>query len=218
MSHNTRMPQGLLPLFPLEVVLLPHTPLPLHIFEERYKLMIAECLEKGSEFGVVLVRGKGVLRTGCAAEIEKVLERYDDGRLDILALGRRRFEIRTLDTSLDWYRAEVEYFDDDDYAPVDHLALENAKQWWLEYRTLAASGDEPPKEAPELSFQLASVSQDLAFRQGLLELRSEAARVEKTAAHLREMVERRRLADQVRRVAPLNGHSKHLGEGKPKGG
>src|SRR5439155_16695042 len=93
-SDNSSM-QGWLPLFPLHVVLLPEAELPLHIFEDRYKEMIAEVLRDKIEFGVVLANERGIVNTGCTAVIERVLREYPDGRLDILALGRRRFEIVT---------------------------------------------------------------------------------------------------------------------------
>ena len=91
------MQQELLPLFPLQVVLFPRTALPLHIFEERYKQMIADVLRGKSEFGVVLAGEKGIVNTGCTATIEKVVKKYPDGRMDLLTLGRRRFEIIMLE-------------------------------------------------------------------------------------------------------------------------
>src|SRR5206468_620193 len=83
----------LLPLFPLETVLLPGTPLPLHIFEPRYKEMISECLADDSPFGVVRALESGIAEIGCTAEIISVTKKYEDGRLDLIAEGRRRFEI-----------------------------------------------------------------------------------------------------------------------------
>ena len=76
-----------IPLFPLGLVLLPQMPLPLHIFEERYKLMIGECLEKNEEFGIVYFNGTDIQAIGCTASIHKVVKRYNDGRLDILTRG-----------------------------------------------------------------------------------------------------------------------------------
>jgi Lon protease-like protein len=90
------MQEGLLPLFPLQVVLLPGTQLPLHIFEDRYKQMIGEVLRDKLEFGVVLASEKGLVNTGCTASVDRVLKEYADGRLDILTRGRRRFEILLL--------------------------------------------------------------------------------------------------------------------------
>ena len=90
---------NIIPLFPLGLVLLPQMPLPLHIFEERYKLMIGECLEKKKEFGIVYFNGTDIQAIGCTASIQKVLKRYDDGRLDILTQGENRFEIKEMTTT-----------------------------------------------------------------------------------------------------------------------
>ena len=101
------------PLFPLDVVLFPGTPLPLHIFEERYKEMIGECITDCSDFGVVRAQQEGLAVIGCMAKIVRVLHEYEDGRLDILCEGRDRFEIEMLDNSRDFLQAEVDFFNDD---------------------------------------------------------------------------------------------------------
>ena len=80
----------LLPLFPLQVVLLPGAELPLHIFEDRYKEMMREVIRDRLEFGVVLANEKGIVNTGCSATGDRVLRHYPDGRLDLLTRGRRR--------------------------------------------------------------------------------------------------------------------------------
>ena len=84
---------ALLPLFPLDAVLLPGTPIPLHVFEPRYKEMISECLETKRPFGVVRSKEGEVAEIGCTAEITAVTKKYDDGRMDIAAEGRERFEL-----------------------------------------------------------------------------------------------------------------------------
>ena len=78
---------ALLPLFPLEVVLLPGTPLPLHIFEPRYKEMIGECLANDAPFGVVRALEEGIAEVGCTAEIITVTKEYPDGRMDLICRG-----------------------------------------------------------------------------------------------------------------------------------
>ena len=90
------MPSRLLPLFPLQVVVFPRTPLPLHIFEDRYKEMVGEAIRDSSEFGVVLAKDEGIVNAGCSVTVEKVLHMYPDGRMDILTRGKRRFEILSL--------------------------------------------------------------------------------------------------------------------------
>src|SRR3954466_5309907 len=101
---------SLLPIFPLSLVLLPTTPLPLHIFEERYKEMMGLLIPERGEFEVVLARDGGVVNLGCTATVEQVVRRYPDGRLDLVAMGRRRFQIVSLDEEKPYLRAEVEYF------------------------------------------------------------------------------------------------------------
>src|ERR1041385_5946949 len=108
-DHNGSMQEGMLPLFPLQVVLLPGAELPLHIFEDRYKEMIGEVIRDRVEFGVVLASEKGIVNTGCTATIDRVLRNYPDGRMDILARGRRRFEIMRLNDERSYLRGTVEF-------------------------------------------------------------------------------------------------------------
>src|ERR1700679_2226974 len=103
-----------MPLFPLQAVLLPGAELPLHIFEDRYKEMIREVLRERIEFGVVLGSEKGLLNTGCTATVDKLIREYPDGRMDILATGRRRFEILRLNEDRPFLRGAIEFFDDDE--------------------------------------------------------------------------------------------------------
>ena len=109
---NLMVDQTTIPLFPLEVVLMPSMPLPLHIFEERYKLMIGECLEQDSEFGVVYQKGTEMKDIGCTARIVQVLRRFDDGRLDIMTQGINRFIIESINEERPYFQAKVVYFDD----------------------------------------------------------------------------------------------------------
>lgn len=207
------MLEGLLPLFPLEVVLLPHAPMPLHIFEDRYKEMIGECLRTGSEFGVVQARGNGILRIGCSASIEEVLKTYDDGRMDILSLGRRRFEIQDVETERAYLHAHVTFFDDDDFSPVPGELRRRALISHAELLALTESDEEPTDiDLPDLSFHLARVSTDLDFRQLLLDIRSESARMERVAEHLSRLILQRRTQNDMKRVIRQNGHGTHLGD------
>jgi Lon protease-like protein len=101
-----------IPLFPLNVVLLPRMPLPLHIFEERYRTMVRECLEAGTEFGVVHSHGSNIFSNGCTAGIERVIKEYDDGRMDILTIGQSRFSIGQIVDEKAYLEADISYFDD----------------------------------------------------------------------------------------------------------
>jgi Lon protease-like protein len=105
-------PETTIPLFPLGVVLLPAMILPLHIFEERYKIMIGECLEQHREFGIVYSDQKEIRKKGCTAKIVEVLRRYDDGRMDILTRGVKRFLIEKIFDEKPYLQARVAYFDD----------------------------------------------------------------------------------------------------------
>lgn len=203
------MQDELLPLFPLQAVLFPHTPLPLHIFEDRYKEMINELLETGGEFGVVLAQGKGILRVGCTATIEEVVARYEDGRLDILTVGRERFQIEEVDTGRSFYRARVRYFDDTEFARPEPALRRRAIIANAEYRHLIESDDEPDLEDERLSFQLCRVSPDLGFRQSLLAIRSEAQRLPLVLSHLEKLIVRQKQKEQLRRVARTNGLTNH---------
>ncbi len=96
-------------LFPLGLVLLPGMPLPLHIFEERYKQMIAECLNESASFGIVWFDGQSIRSVGCTARIVKVLHRYEDGRMDILTRGERRFFTEALVEEKSYTEADVRH-------------------------------------------------------------------------------------------------------------
>jgi Lon protease-like protein len=201
--------QEWLPLFPLQVVLLPNGELPLHIFEERYKEMIQEALLAKSEFGVVLANNKGIVSTGCTARIDRVLREYPDGRMDILTTGRRRFEIVTLNEERVFLRGDVTYFDDE--YPAEPAPMDTRQQAIESYNQLRALDSTAPLAAsdagnPQLSFQLAQPIADLSMRQALLVARSEAERIRQLAAFLPGYVATQRRITHVKQVAPRNGH------------
>ncbi len=204
--------QGWLPLFPLQVVLLPDAELPLHIFEDRYKEMIAEVLRDKIEFGVVLANERGIVNTGCTATVERVLREYPDGRLDILTLGRRRFEIERVNEERAFLRGEVDYFDDDvakdDETVPEEESRARAIAGYNELRALTADSPLPAAEAQDsqLSFKLARPIQDLGLRQALLTARSEAERLRQLAEFLPAFLIRQRRVERVKQVAPRNGH------------
>jgi len=204
------MEQQLLPLFPLNVVLFPRTPLPLHIFEERYKEMIGEAIEGNTEFGVVLAGDKGIVNTGCTAVIEKVVQKYDDGRMDVLASGRRRFEILTLNDDKSYLRGAVEFFDDEAFDPLPSDVRERVIEGFNDLCRI--DPPEPPLDPeladPQLSFQLAQAVGDLSFRQMLLATRSESERMKRLAEFLPAFNMRQRHIAHVKAVAPHNGHGK----------
>jgi Lon protease-like protein len=204
------MQEGLLPLFPLQLVLFPGEPLPLHIFEDRYKEMIGECVAMETEFGVVLARDKGLLRTGCTAVVRQVLKRYDDGRMDILVQGIRRFQIAELNDERSFLRASVLFLEDEVVSTAKPEDVQSAITAYLE---MAKSSEQetmvPDSGDPNLSFQLARVSDDLDFRQMILSLRSEAERIRLIASYLPKLRQQQLAHEAMRETARTNGHAKH---------
>lgn len=204
------MQQGLLPLFPLQVVLLPGAQLPLHIFEERYKEMIGEILREKQEFGVVLASEKGIVNTGCTATIDRVLRTYPDGRMDILTRGRRRFEILLLNDERAFLRGSVDFFDDDKFDPAAPDIQQRAIEGYNQLQALSSSQplDAASAQEKQLSFVLAQPVPDLAFRQVLLTTRSEAERLKQLAEFFPGFLIRQRRVQHVKDVAPRNGHGR----------
>ena len=164
------MASRLIPLFPLNVVVFPRTQLPLHIFEDRYKEMVGEAIRDSSEFGIVLAKDDGIVNAGCTVAVEKVLQMFPDGRMDILAQGKRRFEIQSLNEEKTFLQGEVTFFDDEEFAPVPvevrQLALDNYHE--LSRLSNAREHSSPDLSDPQLSFQLAQAVPDLDFLNGLL--------------------------------------------------
>ena len=197
------MQPGLLPLFPLQVVLLPGTELPLHIFEDRYKEMIGEVIRDRLEFGVILANEKGIVNTGCTAMIDKVLREYADGRMDIIARGRRRFEIVRLNDERAFLRGSVEFFDDEEEAPIAPEIRQRAIDGYQEM-----SKETIDLNTPQLSFLLAQPVSDLGFRQSILISRSEADRIRLLADFFPIHNLRQKRIQHVREVAPRNGHGR----------
>ncbi len=182
--------------------------MPLHIFEDRYKEMIDEAMKNKTEFGIVQAGEKGILNIGCTATVEEVVNRYEDGRLDIIVVGRRRFEIFMLDEERTFLRAAVTFFDDDDaqQAPVELKAMAIAG-----LNALRAAEDKelsviPDHQDPYLSFKIAYFVPELHLRQTLLNLRSERERLKQLNDYLPGYVARVRRITHVRKVAPRNGH------------
>ncbi len=200
---------ALLPLFPLDVVLLPGTPLPLHIFEPRYKEMIGECLANNAPFGVVRALDDGVAEVGCTAEIVSVTKEYPDGRLDLIAEGRKRFEVLELNRERSFLQADVLLVPDEASAPAQEDRA-RAIQVHLEILSLAgAVQDLSGADQSTLSFYLAgSLPLDLDFKQKLLAMRSESERIQAVAAYLESILPNLRRAARAREKAGGNGHAR----------
>ncbi len=178
---------SLLPIFPLDLVLLPGVPLPLHIFEPRYREMIAECLERKKPFGVVRASSDGVADIGCTAEIMSVTKKYDDGRMDILTRGVERFEVIHVNNDRSFLQAEISVVQDEDEPrkPTAQLVTQAVRLHAEIAKLAGAEPSGPDEHAGKLSFLLAgSLPLDLDFKQNLLSTLSEAKRLEAVIGYL----------------------------------
>lgn len=214
------MEEILLPLFPLEVVLVPEEPLPLHIFEDRYKTMIGECLLAKSEgtgqqeFGVVLLKGQAMSAVGCAAHIVNLTRLYEDGRLDILAVGKRRFEILLANSEKPYLQATVNYFDDESGDAPSNAEAEQAIARFREFMRKLRHAAEMPIHLPRpyhyLSFRIAAaLPLALEFKQQLLTLRNEPARLTLVERAMEVLTNQLALVQVAQKKAGGNGHGRH---------
>lgn len=199
----------LLPLFPLDLVLLPGASLPLHIFEPRYREMTAECLDQKKPFGVVRAKEDGISDIGCTAEILKVVKEYPDGRSDILTQGGRRFEVMQVSQERSFLQAEVLYLHDE---PGAATAAEVAQAVQLHAELMTLAGADPEAvtaESPDqLSFRLAGpLPLDLDFKQNLLGMKSEGERLRMVISYFETILPSIKRSVQVRQKAGGNGHA-----------
>ncbi len=202
-----------IPLFPLGLVLLPEMVLPLHIFEERYKKMIGQCLDQNQEFGIVYFDGTRIQEAGCTARILRVLKRYDDGRMDIVTKGEKRFRIMNVSDTEAYLQARIVYFSDE---------LEEETE---EFEKLASEGVEFSKQLDALEGKKGDYSfvENLDFRlisflisgndgftqeekQRFLEMTSTRDRLKKSVESLEKIVERTRITQDIQRIIGGNGN------------
>jgi Lon protease-like protein len=209
-------PSPIIPLFPLGMVLLPGTALPLHIFEERFKSMINDCSENHQDFGIVYYNGSVLRRFGCTAHTVGVVQTYDDGRLDILTSGNRRYEILELIEGRPYVQAKVRFFDDQ---PEDGIILTELAH--LAIDTLEELAEQAGKRfdrsllhrlSPQaLSFVLANTDLlNLEERQEVLEDTSCHKRLELLVTAGRRSMERLTSARRLQTILGTTGDITHL--------
>jgi len=194
------------PLFPLGMVALPTEAVPLHIFEARYKAMITHCLENEVEFGIVWLGDDGLRPIGCACEVEQVIERLDDGRLNILTRGTRPFRLVERHDDLPYPAGTVEFLEDR-LEDRDTGAQGEAHD---AYATLVEEATDLRPDRSELAdlsayAMAATVDFGLEAKQGLLDLRSENARLRLVTRLLRAALKRLELVDRAQVRARSNG-------------
>jgi ATP-dependent Lon protease len=198
-----------IPLFPLNVVLFPGAPLPLHIFEPRYRQMVKDCLEEKAEFGMLLSLSNGVARVGCTAEIVEVAKRYNDGRMDILTVGRAPFRVVELFSANPLLEGQVDYLEDRETRSNERIQRELVELYeachTLIYEDYPKNLEGATPE--ELSYLVAAtLPMDLLWKQQILELRCEADRQERLVAYLREWAPHLQNKGVMRQRAGGNGH------------
>ena len=203
-----------IPLFPLGLVLMPQIPLPLHIFEERYKLMIGECLAEDREFGIVYYNGADIQTAGCTAKILKVIKRYDDGRMDILTQGQRRFLINEIYDNKAYLEARITYFDDDELSDsscqdLADKAIAVLKQFTSLLESPAEYDFTTEMDYKSVSFLIAGCegfSHD--ERQSFLEMTSTGERLKKSVEALEKIIERMKITSEIHKIIGGNGNIK----------
>lgn len=199
-------PQRDFPLFPLPLVLLPSEVVPLHIFEERYKTMISECLSEQREFGIVWLADDGLREIGCSAQIAEVLERAPDGRMNILVRGSAPFRLLERQEDLVYPAGTIEFLEEG-ASDVEGAVGEEARERYADL--LERITDERPELAAltELSAyeMAASIEIDPQLKQGLLELRSEQERLKLLARLFKDGMKRLEVAERIAERARPNG-------------
>jgi Lon protease-like protein len=194
------------PLFPLPIVALPTESVPLHIFEDRYRRMIEQCLLTKREFGIVWCSDDELKQVGCACEIEEVLERMDDGRLNILARGTRPFRLIERQDDLHYPAGVIEILADEQ-EPPDAEAAQDARDLYAELVEQATDQQLEDNDLEAMNaYQMAgTVEFDPDAKQELIELRSENARLRLLALLLRAAIKRLELVDRAQARARSNG-------------
>jgi Lon protease-like protein len=166
------------PLFPLGIVLLPEEIVPLHIFEDRYKLMVGECLEQEREFGIVWLSDSGLRDIGCTATITELLETMDDGRMNILVRGSRPFRLVRRIEELPYPAGDIELLEDDDSEPAP-AAIQETRERYAELVERLTESRPDSSQLDELGAYGIAATIDFAHdaKQSLLESRSEGERL-----------------------------------------
>ncbi len=194
------------PLFPLGLVAVPGELIPLHIFEQRYKTMMNECLRGESEFGIVWLSDDGLREIGCACEIDRILEQLEDGRLNLLVRGTRPFRVVERQAHLAYPAGVVEFVEDRE-EPVDPELLGAAHEAYGDLVRRATDRDPEPDELADMTAyaMAATVDFGLDAKQGLLDLRSENARLRLVTRLFRAAIKRLDFVDRAQARARSNG-------------
>ncbi len=194
------------PMFPLGMVALPTESVPLHIFEDRYRKMIQECLESEREFGIVWLSEEELKPVGCACEIDRVLERSEDGRMNIVVRGTRPFRLVERQDDLPYPAAVVEFLAEQDEEPDAEVTQETRGLYAdLVEQATDKTLDEEELAALDSYTMAATVEFGTDVKQELLELRSENARLRLLTLLFRAAIKRLELVERAQARARSNG-------------
>ena len=199
-----------IPVFPLGLVLYPKELLPLHIFEDRYREMIAYCLNEEASFGVLLMQDGKMANVGCEAVIDRVVTTYEDGRMDIIVEGTQRFKVRDLQSSKSYMTADIEKIEE----PQEPIQVETRERVITQHmRLLELAGR---RVRPNIYQNLDGISFFIAHNVGLsseqkqqvLEMLTENERIVYLASHLETLIPKVEEYEDVRKKVQSNGHFK----------
>lgn len=194
------------PLFPLGLVALPGELVPLHIFEARYQAMMTRCLATEDEFGIVWLSDDGLHDVGCAMEIEKVLEQLEDGRMNLLARGTRPIRVLERQAHLPYPAGVVEFVQDRPEEPDEAItAAARAAYADLVQRATDRELEDAELDTMSAYAMAATVDFGLEAKQGLLDLRSENARLRLVTRLFRAATKRLDFVDRAQARARSNG-------------
>ena len=208
----TRNPKEI-PIFPLGVVLLPEMNMPLHIFEERYKVMINGCLKRNEPFGIVYFDGEKIHKVGCTAHIVQVLKQYDDGRMDIMVQGVKRFYMDQTDDSRPYLVSRIFYIDDTEetVSAEDHALYRKVIDLFRALNQLTGYGGETDRlddvDPRRLSFMIPGAEGfSLEEKQQFLEMTSSRERLKKSLRVLGKVIDRAKINREIVEIIGGNGH------------
>jgi Lon protease-like protein len=191
-------------------VLLPQELVPLHIFEERYKQMIAHCLEAETDFGIVWLADDGLRDIGCTAHIERVVETFDDGRMNILVVGSEPFRLLRRIDDMPFPAGDIEMLEDFDPDGDPELA----EQARTRYAELVEKATEEQPDLDDIAGldaygMAATVEHPPEAKQALLELRAENDRLRMVEEMFRTAIKRVAYAEEAAERAQTNGSVPH---------
>ncbi len=201
-------------LFPLNIVLFPESAYPLHIFEDRYKLLINDCYDKSKPFGINFITSKGMNHIGCSAVVSDIFKHYPDGRMDILVAGVKRYKILNMkDGITPYYTAEVDFFEDD-IQNYNIVKLYECTDIFNEVASKIKSvkidkinPDQLVTKKPSfLIAQKSGLSPEQ--KQALLEIRSEDTRLDYLIKHLKRLTPMIMQSETINQIIKNDGYIK----------